>query len=111
MRRVDAHHPTQLVYCQIVPEGALANKKTLAYAGVYGKRSDGEGPKEPGQDEAECLANARLIAASPTLLAACQFAFEELRSVIAITFEQQQRITAARDRLNVAMVDAKARPA
>lgn len=72
MRRIDAHHPTKLVYCQIVQAADSAKKKALAYTSVYGKRSDGEGPSEPGQDELECLANAILIAAAPDLLSACQ---------------------------------------
>ena len=46
------------------------------------------------------------IAATPDLLAAIEFAFLHTRGIIAIDKQGQDRLTEARDRLNLAMVNA-----
>ncbi len=55
------------MYCLIGPAAALKKRHGVVYAGTYGKTRD---LKTAGirQTDAECLANARLIAAAPELL-------------------------------------------
>ncbi|RWN51430.1 MAG: hypothetical protein EOS04_24475 [Mesorhizobium sp.] len=72
-----AHKPIEssvsnsIVYCLIGPSGALSLGHGIAYAGTYGKdrRLETIGIR---QTDEECEANARLISASPELLAALE---------------------------------------
>ena len=72
-RRVDSEG--SLVYCQIGPAAAFDKHRSVAYAGTYGKDATGS-TAGIRQTDAECEANARIIAAAPKMYDALKLALE-----------------------------------
>lgn len=64
-----SHDEQSVVYCLIGPKATIGKMGGVAYSGTYGKNRKLE-TSGIRQTDAECEANARLIAAAPVLLEA-----------------------------------------
>ncbi len=95
-----------LVYCRVGPASELAKSRSVAYAGTYGKLPDGS-TSPIRLSEAECEANARLIAAAPELLEALEEARFELWRALDHLHVLVPEDTSAMQKIDAALAKAR----